>query len=128
METIASQVSPTRQPRFSGMSHVSLPCRELEDSKIFYAQVMGGELVHEIPGFVEYRIEDIIVGLSEQIAGWTDPEAEYPHYAFYLSGPNFDLMKTLARSPWRTELSLQARPDCVDVFPRSVRQSLRALL
>jgi hypothetical protein len=21
---------------------------------------MGGELVHEIPGFVEYRIEDII--------------------------------------------------------------------
>jgi catechol 2,3-dioxygenase-like lactoylglutathione lyase family enzyme len=89
----ASQVSLTGRPQFSGMSHVSLPCRNLEESKIFYAQVMGGELVHEIPGFVEYRIEDIIVGLSEQPEGWTDPEAEYPHYAFYLSGENFELMK-----------------------------------
>jgi catechol 2,3-dioxygenase-like lactoylglutathione lyase family enzyme len=89
----ASQVSLSGQPQFSGMSHVSLPCRDLEESKVFYAQVMGGELVHEIPGFVEYRIEDIIVGLSEQSAGWTDPEAEYPHYAFYLSGENFELMK-----------------------------------
>ena len=84
--TTAGQVSPTRQPRFSGMSHVSLPCRDLEESKIFYGQVMGGELVHEIPGFVEYRIEDIIVGLSEQSEGWTAAEAEYPHYAFYISG------------------------------------------
>jgi catechol 2,3-dioxygenase-like lactoylglutathione lyase family enzyme len=87
------QVSPVRQPFFSGMSHVSLPCRDLEESKSFYANVMGGELVHETQGFVEFRIEDIIVGLSEQPEGWTDPEAEYPHYAFYVSGPNFELMK-----------------------------------
>jgi catechol 2,3-dioxygenase-like lactoylglutathione lyase family enzyme len=90
----ASQVSLTGRPQFSGMSHVSLPCRDLEESKAFYAQVMGGELVHEIQGFVEYRIADIIVGLSEQPEGWTDPEAEYPHYAFYLSGPNFEVMKS----------------------------------
>jgi catechol 2,3-dioxygenase-like lactoylglutathione lyase family enzyme len=89
----ADQVSPTSRPQFSGMSHVSLACRDLEESKIFYAQVMGGELVHEIPGFVEYRIEDIIVGLSEQSEGWTGAEAEYPHYAFYISGSNFELMK-----------------------------------
>jgi catechol 2,3-dioxygenase-like lactoylglutathione lyase family enzyme len=75
------------------MSHVSLPCRDLEESKIFYAQVMGGELVHKIPGFVEYRIEDIIVGLSEQPEGWTATGDEYPHYAFYISGENFELMK-----------------------------------
>jgi catechol 2,3-dioxygenase-like lactoylglutathione lyase family enzyme len=90
----ASQVSLTGRPQFSGMSHVSLPCRDLEESKAFYAQVMGGELVHEIQGFVEYRIADIIVGLSEQPEGWTDPEAEYPHYAFYLSGANFEVMKS----------------------------------
>ena len=93
MEIPAAQVLSARQPQFNGMSHVSLPCRDLEESKVFYAQVMGGELVHEIPGFVEYRIENIIVGLSEQPQGWTDPEAEYPHYAFYLSGENFELMK-----------------------------------
>jgi catechol 2,3-dioxygenase-like lactoylglutathione lyase family enzyme len=84
---------PVRQPRFSGISHVSLPCRDIEESKIFYANVMGGELVHEIQGFVEFRIEDIIVGLSEQSEGWTGPDDEYPHYAFYISGPNFELMK-----------------------------------
>ena len=66
------QVVLTKRPRFSGMSHVSLPCGNLEDSKIFYADVMGGTLVHEIQGFVEYRIEDIIIGLSEQPEGWID--------------------------------------------------------
>jgi catechol 2,3-dioxygenase-like lactoylglutathione lyase family enzyme len=93
METLANQVSTTSQPRFSGISHVSLPCRDLEESKIFYANVMGGELVHEIQGFVEFRIEDIIIGLSEQPDGWTRPTDEYPHYAFYIRGPNFELMK-----------------------------------
>jgi len=54
---------------------------------------MGGKLVHSIQGFVEFRIEDIIIGLSEQSEGWTGPDDEYPHYAFYISGPNFELMK-----------------------------------
>src|SRR5262245_46318088 len=89
----AGGVSSSRQPRFSGMSHVSLPCRNLEESKVFYAQVMDGELVHEIQGFVEFRIEDIIIGLSEQPEGWTGSDDEYPHYAFYISGPNLNLMK-----------------------------------
>jgi len=48
------------------MSHVSLPCRDLEASKLFDTRVLGGELVHEIAGFVEYHIEDIIIALSEQ--------------------------------------------------------------
>ena len=98
METTASsitagEVSASRQPRFSGMSHVSIPCRDIEESKIFYANVMGGKLVHSIQGFVEFRIEDIIIGLSEQSEGWTGPDDEYPHYAFYLNGPNFELMR-----------------------------------
>ena len=77
------------------MSHVSIPCRDLAESKIFYAKVMGGELFHEIPGFVEYRIQDIVIGLSEQPEGWTGRDDEYPHYAFYLDGANLDLMKNL---------------------------------
>jgi catechol 2,3-dioxygenase-like lactoylglutathione lyase family enzyme len=81
-----------KQPRFSGLSHVSLACRDLAESKLFYSGVLGGELVHEIPGFVEYRIADAIFGLSEQNQGWTAPEHEYPHYAFYLDGPNFERM------------------------------------
>jgi catechol 2,3-dioxygenase-like lactoylglutathione lyase family enzyme len=82
----------SRQPRFSGLSHVSLACRDLAESKLFYSGVLGGELVHEIPGFVEYRIADAIFGLSAQNQGWTALEHEYPHYAFYLDGPNFERM------------------------------------
>ena len=96
--TIQSEVATIRQPRFSGMSHVSLPCRDLEESKIFYSQVMGGELVHTASGFVEFRIEDIIIGLSEQADGWTGVDDEYPHYAFYIDGTNLDVMKNLLDS------------------------------
>jgi hypothetical protein len=53
--TTAGHVSAARQPRFAGMSHVSLPCRDLHKSKIFYSQILGGELVHEILGFVDYK-------------------------------------------------------------------------
>jgi catechol 2,3-dioxygenase-like lactoylglutathione lyase family enzyme len=80
------------QPRFPGLSHISLACRDLVESKRFYSDVLSGQLVHEIPGFVEYRIADVIFGLSEQNHGWTAPDHEYPHYAFYLDGANFDRM------------------------------------
>jgi catechol 2,3-dioxygenase-like lactoylglutathione lyase family enzyme len=92
MATRAADRLADKQPRFFGMSHVSLPCRDLEESKLFYARVLGGELVHEIPGFFEYRITDMIFGLSEQPGGWTGLDDEYPHYAFYTDGENFRLM------------------------------------
>jgi catechol 2,3-dioxygenase-like lactoylglutathione lyase family enzyme len=106
---MTDHVSLEQRPYFSGMSHLSVPCRDLAESKIFYAEVMGGTLVHVISGFVEYRIEDIIIGLSEQPEGWTAPADEYPHYAFYMNGPNFDLMKEwldrfdVPNYPWRRD-------------------------
>jgi catechol 2,3-dioxygenase-like lactoylglutathione lyase family enzyme len=90
--TSSAAISSKSRPRFSGISHVSLPCRVLHESKLFYSRVLGGELVHEIPGFVEYRIADIIIGLAEQREGWTARDDEYPHYALYLDGDNFDSM------------------------------------
>ena len=89
---VTNQETLSRQPHFSGLSHVSLACRDLMESKLFYSEVLGGELVHEIAGFVEYRIADVIFGISEQNQGWTAPDHEYPHYAFYLDGLNFEHM------------------------------------
>ncbi len=89
----ASEIPSTKRPRFSGMSHVSLACRDLEEAKLFYAHVLGGERVHEIPGFVEYRVADMIFGLAEQRAGWTGIDDEYPHYALYIDGADFAPMK-----------------------------------
>jgi catechol 2,3-dioxygenase-like lactoylglutathione lyase family enzyme len=90
--TARDQATASTQPRFSGLSHVSLACRDLVESKLFYSAVLGGERVHEIRGFVEYRIADVIFGLAEQNQGWTARDHEYPHYAFYLDGPNFERM------------------------------------
>ena len=93
MEPVQSHQSTHAQPRFSGMSHVSLACRDLEQSKLFYSRVLGGEWVLVIAGFVEYRIANVIFGLAERPAGWTGAEHEYPHYAFYIDGENFGWMK-----------------------------------
>lgn len=86
-------VTISRQPRFSGFSHASLPCRDLEQSKRFYTQVLGGELVHDVKGFAEVRVAGIIVGLSEQPGGWTGRDAEYPHHAFFIEPEDFLPMK-----------------------------------
>ena len=88
----SSRVPSEWRPRFPGMSHVSLACRSLDEAKLFYSRVLGGEWVHEIPGFVEYRIAGMIFGLAERSSGWTGAADEYPHYAIYIDGENFDLM------------------------------------
>lgn len=92
MENVAT-ISLKQRPYFSFLHHMSLACRDLEESKRFYTQVMGGELIHDIAGFAEVRIADIIVGMSEQPSGWTERDAEYPHYGFNVDGENFELAR-----------------------------------
>jgi len=75
-----------QRPHFAFLHHVSLACRDLEESKRFYVEVLGGELIHDIAGFSEVRCADIIVGISGQPSGWTEREAEYPHYGFNVDG------------------------------------------
>src|SRR5215470_6769096 len=84
-----SKTFTTGRPFFSGISHMSLPCRDLEQSKRFYTQVMGGQLVHATPGFFEVKIANVIIGLSEQREGWTGQNAEFPHYAFFAEAEDF---------------------------------------
>jgi catechol 2,3-dioxygenase-like lactoylglutathione lyase family enzyme len=106
MESTATSITPTRQPRFSGFSHASLPCRDLAASKRFFTEVLGAELFHDIPGFAEVRIGGVIIGLSEASAGWTGRDAEYPHYAFFIDGKDYSPMKERLESsgvpthPW----------------------------
>src|SRR5512139_3185445 len=83
------------QPRLASLHHVSLPCRDLVESKRFYIEVMGGELYHDTPGFAEVMLAGMIVGLSEQAEGWTGWDAEYPHYGFNVDPENFALAE-----PW----------------------------
>lgn len=79
------------RPQFEYLHHISLPCRDLEASKRFYTEVLGGDLIHDIAGFAEVRIADIIIGISEQASGWTGEDDEYPHYGLNVDAANFSL-------------------------------------
>ena len=50
------------RPKLAYLHHVSLPCRDLEESKRFYIEVLGGELYHDTPGFAEVMLAGMIVG------------------------------------------------------------------
>jgi catechol 2,3-dioxygenase-like lactoylglutathione lyase family enzyme len=86
-------IAPHQRPRFAYLHHISLPCRDLEESKRFYTHVLGGELIHNIAGFAEVRIANIILGMSQQSGGWTGPTVEYPHYGLNVDGKNFELAR-----------------------------------
>jgi len=70
MENHANETILAR-PQLAYLHHVSLPCRDLEESKRFYIEVLGGELYHDTPGFAEVVLAGMIVGMSEQAEGWT---------------------------------------------------------
>jgi hypothetical protein len=54
---------------------------------------LGRELIHDISGFTEVRVADIIFGMSQQSGGWTGPSVEYPHYGLNVDGTNFALAR-----------------------------------
>ena len=128
MENLASHTLSTH-PQFAYLHHVSLPCRDLAESKRFYIEVLGGELYHDTPGFAEVMLAGLIVGMSEQAAGWTGWDAEYPHYGFNVDPNGFRFSATVARwlrraDPW-LDAQLQNRAA---LFSRSIGKFARALL
>src|SRR6266542_5111697 len=51
MENETTSISPAmvspefKRPHFSSLNHLSLPCRDLAETKRFYTDVLGGELI-----------------------------------------------------------------------------------
>jgi len=89
----SDKTSTKKRPKFSGFSHISLPCRDIQETIRFFTEVLGGELVYDLGGFAEVRIGGMLFGLSMQKSGWTGYSAEYPHYAFFIESEDFVPMK-----------------------------------
>lgn len=51
-------------PKFASFAHVSMPCRDLEEGKLFYGKVLGGEMRVETPTFASFRIAGVDVGIG----------------------------------------------------------------
>ena len=92
--TSASAVatSTAKQPRFTGFSHMTIPCKDLEQTKRFFTEVLGGEIAHPGPK-LEIRIAGTLVTFSPASGGWTGRNSEYPHYAFFIEPDDFLPMK-----------------------------------
>jgi catechol 2,3-dioxygenase-like lactoylglutathione lyase family enzyme len=68
------------------LNHVSLPVKDVEQSKQFFIQALGADLhQHRHEWFCEVKLGDMIIGLSKQPGGWTAPDAEFPHYGFLVA-------------------------------------------
>jgi catechol 2,3-dioxygenase-like lactoylglutathione lyase family enzyme len=77
------------RPRFRAFAHASLYCHDIEQAKRFFTQVLGGELIHDVDGFAEVRVAEIIIGLTVRPGRTTGRDAEYPHYAFFIDAEDF---------------------------------------
>ncbi|HEX2228005.1 MAG TPA: VOC family protein, partial [Candidatus Binatia bacterium] len=79
------------RPRIHSFGHLSMPVRDIEQSKRFFIEVMGGEpmATSEPETFTEVRLAGAIIGLSTRGGVPTGRDVEYPHYAFYADAENF---------------------------------------
>jgi catechol 2,3-dioxygenase-like lactoylglutathione lyase family enzyme len=89
-------------PKFSSFSHVSVPCRDLEEAKRFYIGVMGGELVVDVaPLFASVRVCGVDIGFGAVGGTFMTPSTEYPHFAFFI-GPE----ELLRMKQWLTQCGI----------------------
>src|SRR4051812_7975442 len=96
MAQTAIEKTPTRQgaPKLGSFAHVSVPCRDLEEGKCFYSQVLGGEMTVETPTFASFRLGGVDVGIGIDGCTFIQPSAEYPHFAFFVDADQLTQMRS----------------------------------
>ncbi len=78
------KVQVSGPPKLAAFAHVSVPCRDLEEGKRFYRDVLGGEMVVDTPTFCSFVLGGVQIGIGTVGCAWTEAETEYPHFAFYV--------------------------------------------
>ncbi|MGA2393756.1 MAG: VOC family protein [Candidatus Lustribacter sp.] len=90
----AFEAALAKRPHFSRFNHVSVWARDVEVSKRFYADVLGGRVVNEgTPHFAEVEVAGVIIGMSDVRGVGAPAEAEFPHIAFEIESDQFLPMK-----------------------------------
>ena len=69
-------------PRFDGIDHVSVPCRDLDEGIRFYRDVLGGEMLVREDAFALFDICGARIGIGSAGCTFIEPGAEYPHLGF----------------------------------------------
>ncbi|HLG69857.1 MAG TPA: VOC family protein [Chloroflexota bacterium] len=90
---ISPQETTTAIPTPVALSHISVPSRDLEASKAFYVDALGGDLVLDTPEIGRVQFGEFGVEFGRQDGGATPRGAEYPHYAFTVDAGEFVAVK-----------------------------------
>jgi catechol 2,3-dioxygenase-like lactoylglutathione lyase family enzyme len=81
-------------PALKSFSHVSVPCRDLEEGRRFYVEVLGATPhVSDPPTFASFRLGGVDIGIGTEGCSWIPPGAEYPHMAFFVGAQELVRMK-----------------------------------
>ena len=91
MESQAAQLQEAKiaVPTPCGLSHIAIPSRDLDQSKQFFVDVLGGELTVDEPALARIQFGNFGIVLAPQVGGATPAHAEYPHYAFTVAPKDF---------------------------------------
>src|ERR1043165_5721271 len=73
-----SQAETSSAPKPIGFGPVTLPTRNVEQSKRFFTEVLGGQLVDDGP-MPRIQLGTFGVVLGPQAGGATQPHREHPH-------------------------------------------------
>jgi catechol 2,3-dioxygenase-like lactoylglutathione lyase family enzyme len=92
-ETATKAAAIDGPPQFLSFSHVSVPCRDLEEGIRFYTEVLGGKVRVKEPHFASIRIAGADVGIGAEGCSYVERGAEYPHFAFFAGGEQMLQMK-----------------------------------
>ena len=87
-----AEAAPKR-PQLGPFAHVSFPCRDIEEGKKFYVEVLGGKQRVNTPTFCAFMFGEVEIGIGNQGCTFMDPTHEYPHIAFYCDAPTIVAMK-----------------------------------
>lgn len=84
---LENRVPTQSTPR--GLSHIAVPSRDLDQSKRFFVDVLGGRLTGDGPALARAEFDNFGIVMGLQAGGATPAEAEYPHYAFTVAPEDF---------------------------------------
>ena len=74
-------------------SHVSVPCRDIPEGKLFYTKVLGGTVRVDTPDFVALNVFGTEIGIGSVGTTFVGRDSEYPHFAFFAGADQMLQMK-----------------------------------
>jgi catechol 2,3-dioxygenase-like lactoylglutathione lyase family enzyme len=89
-------MSPTtthQRPELASFAHQSFPCRDLEEARCFYTEVLGAVVRVDTPTFLSFRLANVDIGVGIDGCAFPTRVAEYPHAAFFVDAENFVAMR-----------------------------------